>query len=98
MLYDITPPITPDLAVFPGDSPPTREVLLDLARGDHVTLSTLRVTVHVGAVIFGVPYLLAWLLAAVIIFLAWSYPAQSRYVFPHAPSGLARERAATQPQ
>jgi arylformamidase len=49
MLYDITPPITPALKVWPGDTPPTREILLDTARGDNVTLSTLRATVHLGA-------------------------------------------------
>lgn len=49
MIYDISPPITNALAVWPGDTPPTREVLLDLARGDSVTLSTLRATVHLGA-------------------------------------------------
>jgi arylformamidase len=49
MLYDISPPITPQLAVWPGDTPPSREVLLDLARGDSVTLSTLHATVHLGA-------------------------------------------------
>lgn len=49
MLIDITPAITPDLAVFPGDTPPRREVLLDLGRGDPVTLSTLRATCHLGA-------------------------------------------------
>ena len=37
------------LAVWPGDSPPRREVLLDMARGDTVTLSTLHATVHLGA-------------------------------------------------
>jgi arylformamidase len=49
MLYDISPSITGSLAVWPGDTPPTREVLLDLAVGDSVTLSTLRSTVHLGA-------------------------------------------------
>ena len=49
MLIDISPPIGPSLAVWPGDSPVTREVLLELARGDSVTLSTLRATVHLGA-------------------------------------------------
>ncbi len=47
--YDISPPVTSDTAVFPGDTPPSREVLLDMARGDHLTLSTFRSTVHVGA-------------------------------------------------
>lgn len=49
MIYDITPPITSKLAVWPGDTPPSREVLCDMARGDNITLSTLRATVHLGA-------------------------------------------------
>jgi arylformamidase len=49
MIYDISPPITPQLAVFPGDTPPSREVLLDMSRGDPLTLSTWTSTVHVGA-------------------------------------------------
>jgi arylformamidase len=49
MIYDITPPITPRLAVWPGDTPASREVLCDMARGDNITLSTLRATVHLGA-------------------------------------------------
>jgi arylformamidase len=49
MIYDISPPITARLAVWPGDTPPTREVLLDMKRGDNITLSTLRATVHLGA-------------------------------------------------
>jgi arylformamidase len=49
MIRDITPPVTPALAVWPGDTPPTREVLMDMRRGDNLTLSTLRATVHLGA-------------------------------------------------
>jgi len=49
MIYDISPPISPALAVWPGDTPPSREVLLDMAKGDNLTLSTLRSTVHAGA-------------------------------------------------
>ena len=48
-LYDISPTVSPRLAVWPGDTPASREVLLDLAAGDSVTLSTLRGTVHLGA-------------------------------------------------
>ncbi len=48
-LFDITPPIRVGMPVWPGDTPPEREVLLDIARGDAVTLSTLRSTVHLGA-------------------------------------------------
>ncbi|MCC6661517.1 MAG: FAD-dependent monooxygenase [Phycisphaerales bacterium] len=46
---DITPPVTPRLAVWPGDTPLSREVLCDLDRGDGITLSTIRATVHLGA-------------------------------------------------
>ena len=49
MTYDITPPITPKLAVWPGDTPLSREVLNDMARGDNIALSTLRATMHLGA-------------------------------------------------
>lgn len=48
-LIDITPAVSPALAVWPGDTPPTREVLLDLRRGEPLTLSTLHATVHLGA-------------------------------------------------
>jgi arylformamidase len=49
MIYDLTPPITTRLQVWPGDTPPRREVLCDLRRGDNLTLSTLHATVHLGA-------------------------------------------------
>lgn len=48
-LYDISPPISPSLSVWPGDTVPSREVLLDTTRGDTITLSTLRTTVHAGS-------------------------------------------------
>lgn len=49
MIYDITPPVSERLRVWPGDTPPAREVLCDLERGDNLTLSTLHATVHLGA-------------------------------------------------
>jgi arylformamidase len=49
MLIDITPPVSPSLGVWPGDTPCSREVLCDLRKGDSITLSTLRATVHLGA-------------------------------------------------
>ncbi|NOX58977.1 MAG: hypothetical protein GXP29_08995 [Planctomycetes bacterium] len=49
MIYDISPAISENLAVWPGDSPATREVLLDMNHGDNLTLSTLRATVHLGS-------------------------------------------------
>lgn len=49
MLFDLSPPITPELPVWPGDTPMSRRLLCDLAKGDTVTLSTLTATVHLGA-------------------------------------------------
>ncbi len=49
MIYDISPAITSKLAVWPGDTRPVQEVLLDMKQGDNLTLSTLRSTVHLGA-------------------------------------------------
>jgi len=48
-IYDITPPVSSDLSVWPGDTPARREVLLDMKGGDNITLSTLHATVHLGA-------------------------------------------------
>ena len=49
VLMDVSPSITQSLAVWPGDTPMSRDVLCDLSRGDTITLSTLRATVHLGA-------------------------------------------------
>jgi arylformamidase len=49
MIYDISPPIDPSLKVWPGDTPPSRQVLLDMKRGANLTLSSLHATVHLGA-------------------------------------------------
>jgi arylformamidase len=49
MIHDITPPITTALKVWPGDTPMSREVVLDMTRGANITLSTLHATVHLGA-------------------------------------------------
>ena len=48
-IWDISPPISSALAVWPGDTPPRREILADMRRGDNMTLSTLHSTVHLGA-------------------------------------------------
>lgn len=48
-IIDISPAVSPALAVWPGDTAPRREVLLDMQRGDNLTLSTLHATVHLGA-------------------------------------------------
>lgn len=46
---DISPRISAKLNVWPGDTPPSREVLCDMKQGANITLSTLRATVHLGA-------------------------------------------------
>lgn len=48
-IHDLSPLVSSKLAVFPGDTPMSREVLLDIAKGDHLTLSTLHATVHLGS-------------------------------------------------
>jgi len=49
MIYDITPRLSENLSVWPGDTPLRREVLLDMKRGDNITLSSIHGTVHLGA-------------------------------------------------
>jgi arylformamidase len=49
MIYDLTPRLSAGLAVWPGDTPLSRELLCDLRQGATVTLSTLHTTVHLGA-------------------------------------------------
>jgi arylformamidase len=49
LIHDISPPISEALQVWPGDTPPRREVLLEIAQGSGIRLSTLHATVHLGA-------------------------------------------------
>lgn len=48
-LIDISPAITSAIAVFPGDTPFSRRVLLDMADGANLTLSTMETTLHLGS-------------------------------------------------
>lgn len=48
-LLDISPTISAAIGVWPGDTPFIREVLLDTSKGDNITLSTIRTTVHLGS-------------------------------------------------
>lgn len=48
-IRDISPVASSRLAVFPGDTPLSREVMARIDGGDPVTLSTLRATAHLGA-------------------------------------------------
>lgn len=49
MLFDLTPLITERLTVWPGDTPPSRQILCDMKQGANLTLSTLHATVHLGS-------------------------------------------------
>ncbi|MCB1044615.1 MAG: cyclase family protein [Acidobacteria bacterium] len=49
LIYDITPPVTSDLGVFPGDVPYRRQISLDFNKGDHLLLSSIESTLHLGA-------------------------------------------------
>ncbi|MDX2147054.1 MAG: FAD-dependent monooxygenase [Planctomycetota bacterium] len=48
-LIDISPRLSPGIGVWRDDTPMTREVLCDIAKGANITLSTLRTTVHLGS-------------------------------------------------
>lgn len=48
-IYDLTPKISPELAVFPGDQAFERSVALSFEKGDHLELSSLKATLHLGA-------------------------------------------------
>lgn len=48
-IIDISPLISPQTPVFPGDTPFTRKVLMDFPKGDHLALSSISTTVHLGS-------------------------------------------------
>lgn len=48
-IYDISPVISEKTAVFPGDTPYQRERLMAFDQGNHLELSTIKTTVHLGA-------------------------------------------------
>lgn len=49
MIYDISPLITSDLAVFPGDVAFSRNISMDFSKGDSLSLSSITSTLHIGA-------------------------------------------------
>ena len=49
MLIDISPVIDQTISVWPGDTPFVQTVNADMNAGDHLTLSDIRTSVHVGA-------------------------------------------------
>lgn len=48
-IIDISPVVNENIAVFPGDTPFQREELLSFKKNNHLDLSTIRTTVHLGA-------------------------------------------------
>ncbi len=48
-IFDISPLIHKDIAVFPGDTPFERQVLMSQSNGNHLDLSTIKTTLHLGA-------------------------------------------------
>lgn len=48
-LIDITPPISSAMAVWPGDTPFSRAMLCEIARGANIDLSAITTTPHLGA-------------------------------------------------
>lgn len=48
-IYDITPLVSPELAVFPGDTSYENPFLMSFSKGDHLSLSKIHSTVHLGA-------------------------------------------------
>ncbi|MDA8793172.1 cyclase family protein [Bacteriovoracaceae bacterium] len=48
-IIDISPPISSTSPVFPGDTSFCKEELLSFEKGNHLTLSTIRTTTHIGA-------------------------------------------------
>ncbi|MGE0763768.1 MAG: cyclase family protein [Bdellovibrionales bacterium] len=47
--FDITPVISERMAVFPGDQPFRRQLAMSFGQGNHLELSSVQTTVHLGA-------------------------------------------------
>ena len=48
-MIDISPLVSPSIAVWPGDVAFSRDVALDMNNGDNLTLSAITSTLHLGA-------------------------------------------------
>lgn len=48
-IHDLSPPVSPRLAVFPGDTPYSRQQAMDFGHGDHLALSAITTTLHIGS-------------------------------------------------
>jgi len=68
-------------AAFRDRSPITVRQLVRFGLVAVATAALMAVAMHLFAVVLGVPYLLAKLICAVVVFVGWTYPAQRRLVF-----------------
>ena len=48
-IIDISPVLSERTAVFPGDEPFSRKISMDFSQGDHLSLSSIHSTSHIGA-------------------------------------------------
>ena len=48
-IFDISPTISSETPVYPGDVSFKRDVSMDFSKGDHLALSSITTTVHIGA-------------------------------------------------
>lgn len=49
LAFDISPRLSPRIAVFPGDEPFSQKISLDFSLGHHLRLSSVTTSLHVGA-------------------------------------------------
>lgn len=69
---------------FDDDAPLQIRQITIYALVSLVTAAFTAAAIHILAVLIGVPYLIAKAIAAALVFLIWTYPAQARLVFPEA--------------
>jgi putative flippase GtrA len=69
---------------FDDDAPLQIRQIAIYALVSLVTAAFTAAAIHILAVLIGVPYLIAKAIAAALVFLIWTYPAQARLVFPEA--------------
>ena len=67
---------------FDDDAPLQMRQIAIYALVSLVTAAFTAAAIHILAVLIGVPYLIAKAIAAALVFLIWTYPAQARLVFP----------------
>jgi len=58
-----------------------------------VTAAFTAAAIHILAVLIGIPYLIAKAIAAALVFILWTYPAQARLVFPETADGAGDSMA-----